>query len=104
MCIYLICYSDLNEALLILPYSVACDVLKMLPKLLKRQYQIELVTKLALSLIQAHHNPIVASQELLPTLEEVRKLAMEQISTLRVRYFLILQLKIVLSASKQKTF
>lgn len=76
--------SDLDEALLVLPYSVACEVLKMLPKLLKRQYKAELVSKVALSLVKAHHGPIIASQELLPILEEVNKLAMKQISTLRV--------------------
>ncbi|XP_033226302.1 WD repeat-containing protein 3 [Belonocnema kinseyi] len=75
--------SDLDEALLVLPYSVACEVLKMLPKLLKRQYKAELVSKVALSLVKAHHGPIVASQELLPILEEVNKLAMKQISNLR---------------------
>ena len=56
----------------------------MLPKLLKSQYQAEMVAKLTLSLIQAHHGPIAASQELLPQIEEIKILAMKQISTLRV--------------------
>lgn len=56
----------------------------MLPKLLKRKYQAEIVTRLALTLIQTHHNPIVASANLLSTVEEIKTLAMEQITSLRV--------------------
>lgn len=75
--------SDLEEALYVLPFSVACDILNMLPKLLKRKYQAEIVTRLALTLIQTHHNPIVASANLLSTVEEIKTLAMEQITSLR---------------------
>ncbi|XP_011505302.1 PREDICTED: WD repeat-containing protein 3 [Ceratosolen solmsi marchali] len=75
--------SDFDEAVMLLPYSAACEILQMLPKLLKKQYQAELIAKLTLSLIQAHHGPIVTSQELLPQIEEIKSLALEQISALR---------------------
>ncbi|XP_015606327.1 WD repeat-containing protein 3 [Cephus cinctus] len=75
--------SDLEEALLLLPYSAACEILRMLPKLLESEYQSELLARLSLCLIQAHHGPIVASQELLSTLETVKALAMQRIATLR---------------------
>ncbi|XP_043273092.1 WD repeat-containing protein 3 [Venturia canescens] len=75
--------SDLDETLLLLPYSAACEILQALPKLLEGESQIELLAKLALSLIQAHHGPIVANAELLPVLEDVRNLAMERITCLR---------------------
>ncbi|XP_012526680.1 WD repeat-containing protein 3 [Monomorium pharaonis] len=75
--------SELEETLLLLPYSAACDILQRLPDLLKNDYHTELLAKLALCLIQAHHGPIVANQNLLPTLEIVKKLAVEKISTLR---------------------
>lgn len=78
-------FSDFDEALLLLPYSAACDILQMLPDLLKSQYQAEIVAKLTLSLLQAHHGPIVASQELLPQIEQIKSCALQQISTLRVR-------------------
>lgn len=82
-------YSDFEEALLLLPFSAACEILQMLPKLLKNQYQIEMVAKLTLSLIQVHHAPLVASQQLLPQIEDIQKLAMNQILSLRVNiYFL----------------
>lgn len=74
----------MEETLLLLPYSAASDILQKLPSLLKRDYHAELIARLALCLIQAHHGPIVANQNLLPTLEIVKKLAVERISILRV--------------------
>lgn len=67
-----------------MPYSAACDILQRLPNLLQSDYNTELLARLALCLVQAHHGPIVANQNLLPTLEIVKKLATEKISTLRV--------------------
>ncbi|XP_012232010.1 WD repeat-containing protein 3 [Linepithema humile] len=75
--------SEMEETLLLLPFSAACDILQKLPTLLKRDYHAELLARLALCLIQAHHGPIVANQNLLPTLEIVKKLAVKKISTLR---------------------
>ncbi|XP_016840721.1 WD repeat-containing protein 3 [Nasonia vitripennis] len=75
--------SDFDEALFLLPYSAASEILRMLPSLLKSQYQAEIVAKLTLSLIQAHHGPIIASQELLPQIEEIKSLALQQVSSLR---------------------
>lgn len=75
--------SDLEEALYVLPFSVACDILKMLPKLLKRKYQAEIVSKLAITLIRTHHNPIVASANLLAIVEEIKRLSIQQITSLR---------------------
>ncbi|XP_011691518.1 PREDICTED: WD repeat-containing protein 3 [Wasmannia auropunctata] len=75
--------SELEETLLLLPYSAACDILQRLPNLLKNDYHAELLARLALCLVQAHHGPIVANQNLLPTLEIVKKLAVERISSLR---------------------
>ncbi|KYM96065.1 PREDICTED: WD repeat-containing protein 3 [Cyphomyrmex costatus] len=75
--------SELEETLLLLPFSTACDILQRLPNLLKNNYHTELFARLALCLVQAHHGPIVANQNLLPTLEIVKKLAVEKISALR---------------------
>lgn len=74
----------MEETLLLLPYSAACDILQRLPNLLKNDYHAELLARLALCLVRAYHGPIVANQNLLPTLEIVKKLAVEKISTLRV--------------------
>lgn len=82
---HLLYFSELEETLLLLPYSAASEILQSLPNLLKKNYKPELIARLALCLIQAHHGPIVANQNLLTVLENVQKLAIEKISTLRVR-------------------
>lgn len=77
-------FSELEETLLLLPFSAACDILQKLPVLLKKDYYAELLARLALCLIQAHHGPIIANGNLLSIVENVKTLAMEKISTLRV--------------------
>lgn len=81
----IIIFSDLEETLLLLPYSTACEILQMLPKLLKSDYHTELIARLALCLVQAHHGPIMTTSELLPVLEIVKTLTIKKISELRVR-------------------
>lgn len=76
--------SELEETLLLLPFSAACDILQRLPALLEKDYHSELIARLALCLIQAHHGPITTNTNILSTLEKVKTLAMEKISTLRV--------------------
>lgn len=88
-------FSELEETLLLLPYSAACDILQRLPNLLKNDYNAELLARLALCLVQAHHGPIVANQNLLPTLDIVKKLAVEKISTLRVMKAYLLTVHII---------
>lgn len=84
-------FSELEETLLLLPFSAACDILQKLPSLLKRNYHAELLARLALCLIRAHHGPIVANQDLLLTLKIVRKQAMKRITYLKVMKSYLLQ-------------
>ncbi|KAI4496116.1 hypothetical protein M0802_007983 [Mischocyttarus mexicanus] len=75
--------SDLEEALLLLPFSSACEILQMIPRLLKNNFHTELLTRLTICLIEAHHGPILSNQNLLRTLEEIKPLIFKKISTLR---------------------
>ncbi|XP_018331899.1 WD repeat-containing protein 3 [Agrilus planipennis] len=75
--------SNLEEALLLLPFSTVTEILQKLPNLIKRGDQTELILKLTMFLLKIHHKPIVASQELLPTLKKIQKLAMIKINGLR---------------------
>ncbi|XP_012251117.2 WD repeat-containing protein 3 [Athalia rosae] len=75
--------SELEEALLLLPYSAACEILKVLPELFNSNYQAELVSRLTLSLVRAHHSPIVTSKELLTILDKIRTLSLERVTALR---------------------
>ncbi|KAK9880788.1 hypothetical protein WA026_013117 [Henosepilachna vigintioctopunctata] len=75
--------SDLEEALLILPFSAVCEVLQVLPTLIQRGDNIELLCKLSVFLLKLHHSPVVANHTLLTTLEKLYKLAMNKLQELR---------------------
>lgn len=66
--------SDLEETLLLLPFSCVCEVLERLPKIAEtRKDEIELITKVVLFLFRIHHKPIVANQILLPSIQKLIK-------------------------------
>ncbi|XP_060519721.1 WD repeat-containing protein 3 [Cylas formicarius] len=75
--------SDLEEALLILPFGSVCVLLEQLPELIARGDCIELTCKVATFLLKLHNAPIVANQLLLPTLEKLQKLMSQRVSELR---------------------
>ncbi|XP_015181340.1 PREDICTED: WD repeat-containing protein 3 [Polistes dominula] len=75
--------SDLEETLLLLPFTNACEILKMMPRLLKNNFYTELLTRLTVCLIQAHNGPITSNQNLLETLETIKPIIFEKINTLR---------------------
>lgn len=66
--------SDLEESLLILPFSSVCEILEKLPQLAsKRQDQTELICKVVLFLFRIHHKSIVSNQILLPSIQKLIK-------------------------------
>ncbi|CAK1547083.1 unnamed protein product [Leptosia nina] len=75
--------SDLEEALLLLPFSTACELLKMLTTLLERSDQTELLCRLAIFLLKIHHAPLVANQQLLKYLIQIQAKATMRLNELR---------------------
>ncbi|KAJ8909310.1 hypothetical protein NQ315_015162 [Exocentrus adspersus] len=75
--------SDLEEALLILPFSSVCEMLQVLPALIARGDHTELVCKISMFLLKLHHAPIVANHTMLPTLQKLQRLASEKVQELR---------------------
>lgn len=75
--------SDLEEALLLIPFSVSCDIIKMLPKLLDRGDHTELFCRLAVFLLKIHHAPIVANQALLKHMIQIQAKANMRLNELR---------------------
>ncbi|XP_023014456.1 WD repeat-containing protein 3 [Leptinotarsa decemlineata] len=71
--------SDLEESLLILPFSSVCQVFQMLPSLMARGDQTELICKVANFLLKLHQAPIVSNQALLKTLEKYQKIESEKV-------------------------
>ncbi|XP_057671802.1 WD repeat-containing protein 3 [Diorhabda carinulata] len=75
--------SDLEEALLMLPFSSVCEILQAMPALLTRGNQTELVCKISMFLLKLHYGPIVANHSLLTTLEKILKFGNERVGELR---------------------
>ncbi|PSN31419.1 WD repeat-containing protein 3 [Blattella germanica] len=75
--------SDLEEALLLLPFTSVCELLKQLPALIKRGHQTELVCRTMIFLFRVHHGPIVNNQALLPIVGQLQQLAFSKVNELR---------------------
>ncbi|XP_053679771.1 WD repeat-containing protein 3 [Anopheles nili] len=63
--------SDLEESLLILPFSAVCELLERISKIISSSKYIdhtELICKVVLFLFRVHHKPIVSNQVLLPAI------------------------------------
>ena len=64
--------NDLEEALLLLPFSNVCEILEKLPNLAEtRKDETELICKVVLFLFRIHHRPIVNNQILLPSIQKL---------------------------------
>ncbi|KAL4709936.1 hypothetical protein ACJJTC_003899 [Scirpophaga incertulas] len=75
--------SDLEEALLLLPFNAACEIVRMLPKLLDRGDNAELFCRLAVFLLRVHHAPLAASSDLLKPLIQTQAKATMRLNELR---------------------
>uniref|UniRef100_A0A182M2S4 Small-subunit processome Utp12 domain-containing protein n=1 Tax=Anopheles culicifacies TaxID=139723 RepID=A0A182M2S4_9DIPT len=64
--------SDLEESLLLLPFSAVCELLERVPKLtIARKDHTELICKVVLFLFRVHQKPIVSNQVLLPVIQKI---------------------------------
>lgn len=64
--------SDLEEALLLLPFTSVCELLKSLPEIIaKRTDQSELICKVITFLFRVHRKPIIGNQNLLPYIQQM---------------------------------
>lgn len=76
--------SDLEEALLLLPFANVCEILEKLPKMAEqRKDQTELICKVVLFLFRIHHKPIVTSQTLFPSIQKLIKNLEDSIAEVR---------------------
>lgn len=77
-------YSDLEEALLLLPFSTACEIVRMLPSLLERGSNTEMLCRLAVFLLKVHHAPLTAHKALLKPLIQIQAKAGVRLAEIRV--------------------
>nr|XP_026488456.1 WD repeat-containing protein 3 [Vanessa tameamea] len=75
--------SELEEALLLLPFSAACAVVRALPALLERGDQAELLCRLALFLLRVHRAPLLAHRALRKHLIQIQAKATLRLTELR---------------------
>ncbi|XP_072932107.1 WD repeat-containing protein 3 [Epargyreus clarus] len=75
--------SDLEEALLLLPFGAACELVRLLPALLERGAGAELAARAAAFLLRAHHAPLVANRALLKHLIQIQAKATLRLNELR---------------------
>ncbi|XP_049287389.1 WD repeat-containing protein 3 [Anopheles funestus] len=76
--------SDLEESLLLLPFSAVCVLLEKVPKLtVARQDYTELICKVVLFLFRVHQKPIVSNQVLLPVIQKIVPTLQAAVSELR---------------------
>ncbi|GLH05971.1 Lissencephaly-1 homolog [Gryllus bimaculatus] len=75
--------SDLEESLLILPFSAVCELLARLPALVAIGSHTELIHRVMIFLLKIHHRPIVSSPTLVPVLLELQKLCFDKVNELR---------------------
>lgn len=62
--------ADLEESLLLLPFTSVCELLKSMPDLIAtRTDQTELLSKVVLFLFRIHKKPIIANHSLLPIIQ-----------------------------------
>lgn len=80
------CCSELEEALLRLPFSSVLHLIPQLTTLLElpQQPHTEIVCRSALFLVRVHHGPIMSTSSLLPAIRQLHLLASTKISELRV--------------------
>ncbi|KAG0087088.1 hypothetical protein BGZ92_007602 [Podila epicladia] len=65
--------AELDEALLVLPFSAVTSLLNWLDIFVQREYNINLVCRVLFFLIKSHHNQIVANRIMRPMLDSVRR-------------------------------
>lgn len=75
--------SELDEALIVLPFSVATEMLKLLNHWLQRGWEVELSCRCLSFILRIHHNQIVANQVLVPVINSLREHAKSQVHDLR---------------------
>ncbi|XP_064608523.1 WD repeat-containing protein 3-like [Liolophura sinensis] len=65
--------SELDEALLVLPFDCVIELLKLIQVFLDNGWETELSTKCLLFLLRVHQGQITANQVLLPVIDKLRK-------------------------------
>ncbi|CAH3120735.1 unnamed protein product [Pocillopora meandrina] len=75
--------SELEESLIVLPFSVATDMLTLLNHWLQRGWEVELSCRCLSFLLRIHHSQIVTNKVLVPVIDSLRQHAKSRVHGLR---------------------
>ena len=77
--------SEVEEALLVLPFHYVGQLLSLLDHLLEKGWETELVTRIVLFLVRLHHGPLSNAPALLPVLDRLKVVARNRVDQVRDR-------------------
>ncbi|XP_038059666.1 WD repeat-containing protein 3-like [Patiria miniata] len=77
--------SELEESLLVIPFSYVLELLPLLETFISSGWEVELACRCLLFLIRVHHGQITSSQSLLPIIDRLRSTSMQQVHQMRDR-------------------
>ncbi|XP_078619457.1 WD repeat-containing protein 3-like [Branchiostoma floridae x Branchiostoma japonicum] len=75
--------SELEEALLVLPFSYVIDLLKLLNDFLTEGWEVELTCRCLFFLLRIHQGAITSNQVLLPVMDNLRKNTQDRVHQIR---------------------
>ena len=85
--LYIVCnrFSELEESLLVLPFSYVIDLLKVLEVFIDSSWEVELSCRCLFFLLRVHHGQITSNLVLLPVIDRLRQKTQDRVSELRDR-------------------
>ncbi|XP_078699593.1 WD repeat-containing protein 3-like isoform X5 [Branchiostoma floridae x Branchiostoma belcheri] len=75
--------SELEEALLVLPFSYVVDLLQLLNSFLTEGWEVELTCRCLFFLLRIHQGAVTSNQVLLPVLDNLRKNTQDRVQQIR---------------------
>lgn len=77
--------SELEEALLVLPFHYVASLLTLLDHLLSKGWETELVLRILLFTVRLHHGALSSATSLLPVLDHLKTVARDRVDEIRDR-------------------
>lgn len=77
--------SEVEEALLVLPFHYVCSLLTLLDQLLQKGWETELVMRILLFIVRVHHGPLSNTPSLLSILNRLQSVARKRVDEVRDR-------------------
>ena len=77
-------FSELEESLLVMPFSYTTQLLPLLDEFIKHGWEVELSCRCLFFLLRIHHGQITSNQSLLPIVDRLRTNTEMMVENLRV--------------------